>query len=282
MVEIEEIKRDDSLDYVKILRALLELPFSVGRNLLVDFLNGSYKNKSISKNQLDELHSFGTLLWEKDKIFEEIDRLVRAKMIEQVSADYNNFVKVLQITLRGRNEVVIPTLNEKKKVLEQKVSCVTDEDRKVFSEMVDFLEGYNDEQKKAIISEKNRVLTIAGAGSGKTSVLVKRIEFLVKYKNVIPEEILAVTFTRKAKEEMEKRLFDLGVKDVNVQTFNSFCEKILRKNGSEVYGRRVRVLGYPDKLLALNLSLFNLNLEMSDVIDLYFSNFSISFFVFIG
>jgi len=271
MVEIEEIERDSSLDYIKILRALMELPFSVGRNLLVDHLNGSYKNKSISKNQLDELHTFGSLYWEKERIFEEIDRLIRARMIEQVSADYNSFVKVLQITLKGRNEVVIPTLNEKQKVIKQKVSGVTEEDRFVFSEFGDFLSGFNDEQKKAVVSGADRVLTIAGAGSGKTTVLVKRIEFLVKYRNVDPVEILAVTFTRKAKEEMEKRLGELGVSGVNVCTFNSFCEGVLRKNGHEVYGRKVRVLGYADKLLSLNLALFNLNLEMDDVIDMYFS-----------
>jgi superfamily I DNA/RNA helicase len=272
MVEIEEIDRDSSLDYVKILRALLELPFSVGRNLLVDYLNGSYKNKSISKNQLDELNTFGTLMWDKETIFEEIDRLTRARMIEQVSADYNSFVKVLQITLKGRNEVVIPTLNDKEKVVvEHRVSGVTDEDRTVFGEFEGFLDGFNDEQKKSVVSGAKRVLTVAGAGSGKTTVLVKRIEFLVKYRSVDPEEILAVTFTRKAKEEMDKRLSDLGVSGVNVCTFNSFCEGILRKNGHEVYGRKVRVLGYADKLLSLNLALFNLNLEMDEVIDLYFS-----------
>ena len=59
---------DDSLDYLNILKALMELPFQVGKNLLIDFLSGDYKNKSITKNRLDELNNFGSLLWEKDKL----------------------------------------------------------------------------------------------------------------------------------------------------------------------------------------------------------------------
>jgi superfamily I DNA/RNA helicase len=273
MVDIEEIERDSSCDYTKILRALLELPFSVGKGLLADFLNGNYKNKSVSKNNLDELHNFGSLLWEKDKIYQEVEKLIRAKMIEQVSADYNNFVKVLRITLKGRNEVVIPTLYKKKEIpkVSHEETKISSEDKEVFKEFSGFLDGYNDEQKKAIVAGGKSVLTIAGAGSGKTTVLVKRIEFLVKYRSVHPSEILAITFTRKARQEMEKRLESLGVGGVNVQTFNSFCEKILRKHGKEVYGRQVRVLGYPDKILAMNLAMFNLDMEMLDVTDLYFS-----------
>lgn len=273
MVEIEEIERDASTDYTKILRALMELPFSVGKGLLADFLNGNYKNKSISKNQLDELHNFGTLMWEKDKIYTEIEKLTRAKMIELIPAEYNNFIKVLRVTLKGRNEVIIPTLYEKKEVVKicHEKTEICDSDREIFKEFGDFLNGFNDEQKKSIVAPGKSILTIAGAGSGKTTVLVKRIEFLVKYRSVTPEEILAITFTRKAREEMEKRLSELGVQGVNVQTFNSFCERILRKHGKEVYGRQVRVLGYPDKLLAMNLAMFNLNLELEDVIDMYFS-----------
>ena len=58
MVDIKELKRDESLDYLKILKALLEIPFPVGKNLLTDFLMGKYNNQSITKNNLDELHHF--------------------------------------------------------------------------------------------------------------------------------------------------------------------------------------------------------------------------------
>ena len=61
-LSIEE--QDESIVYTKILQALVELPFQVGKQLLVDFLKGSYKNKSIIKNKLDELHLFGVLDWD--------------------------------------------------------------------------------------------------------------------------------------------------------------------------------------------------------------------------
>ena len=65
---ISELERDNSLDYIKILKGIIELPFEVGRNLLCDFLIGDYKNKSIINNNLDELYNFGSLKWEKNKI----------------------------------------------------------------------------------------------------------------------------------------------------------------------------------------------------------------------
>ena len=52
---------EDNLDYIKILKALMELPFQVGKTLLADFLNGDYKNKSIIKNRLDELYNFNKI-----------------------------------------------------------------------------------------------------------------------------------------------------------------------------------------------------------------------------
>ncbi|MGK0208943.1 MAG: superfamily I DNA/RNA helicase [Patescibacteria group bacterium] len=270
---IEEIERDSSFDYTKILRGLMELPFNVGRNLLCEFLQGSYTNKSILKNNLDNYHSFGTLHWDKSEILKMIEKLINNRMIEEVAAEYNSFIKVLSITMKGRSEIAIPTLHENKPVMKiDRETNVTDGDRERFVDYSEFLEGFNDEQKKAIIADGKSVLTIAGAGSGKTTVLVKRIEYLVNYKKVLPEEILAITFTRKAREEMEKRLLSLGIRGVLVSTFNSFCENILRKSGAHVYGKRVRVLGYADKVLAMNLAMYNLDIELEDAVDVYFSN----------
>ena len=270
-MEIEELKRDDSLDYIKILKALMELPFQVGKNLLVDFLNGDYGNKSVTKNRLDELDNFGKLPWDKDKISREIDRLVSNGMIDWVISDYNRFVKVLSLTIRGRNEITKPTLPDNKidNKIEFRKTEISDDDKKRFENFNGFLESFNDEQKKAITSESSNILCVAGAGSGKTTVLTKRIEFLVKYKGMDASKILAITFTRKARREMEKRLFELGVKGVVVNTFNSFCESILRRHGNEIYGRTIRVQGYGDKILAINMALASMGLDMDDVVDDY-------------
>lgn len=263
----------ESLDYIKILKAVKELPFKVGKNLLVDFLNGDYKNKSITKNRLDELYNFDTLHWNKEKILEEIDNLVNNGLLEWVISDYSRYVKVLSITIKGQNEIVRPTLQGKKlkNKLDYHLSEVTEEDKLNFSKLEDFLKGYNPEQKKAIISGAEKILCVAGAGSGKTSVLTKRIEYLIKNKSVSPEKILAITFTRKAREEMEKRLIGLGVRGVQVNTFNSFCEKILKKYEFEIYGRKMKVQSYGDKILAMNMAFASLGMDMEDAINNYFS-----------
>lgn len=264
---------EEDLSYLHILKALMELPFQVGKNLLADFLTGDYSNKSITKNRLDELDNFDTLSWDKDKIYREVDKLVANGMIEVVTSDYNRFVKILSLTIKGRNEITRPTLPSKK--LASKVEFVkteiTDKDRARFEIMGNFLDSFNDEQKKAIISEASNLLCVAGAGSGKTTVLTKRIEFLVKYKDVDPSKILAITFTRKAREEMEKRLFELGVRGVLVHTFNSFCERILRKYGDIIYGRPIRVQSYGDKILAMNMALAGMGISMEDAINGYFT-----------
>ncbi len=269
-MEIVEHKRDDSVDYTKILKALIEIPFPVGKKLLADFLNGNYKNKSITKNCLDERPSFDTLNWHSDKISEWIDKLISEKMIEQISADYNKFVKLLRLTLRGRNEIFRPTLHKRQKMLHSKTE-ITEEDEVLFGKYEEFLEKFNLQQKKAIVSEAKNLLCIAGAGSGKTTVLTKRIEFLIKEKGISSDKILAITFTRKARNEMIARLNALGIEGVNIHTFNSFCENILRKNESRIYSRPTRVLSYQDKILALNLAISNQGLELAQVVDGYFS-----------
>ena len=263
----------EDLDYLHILKALMELPFQVGKNLLADFLNGNYKNKSVIKNRLDELDNFDSLSWDKNRIYREVDKLVANGMIEMVTSDYNHFVKVLSLTIKGRNEITRPTLPSKK--LASKVEFVkteiSEEDKVRFEAMGSFLESFNDEQKKAIISESLNLLCVAGAGSGKTTVLTKRIEFLVKYKSVNPSKILAITFTRKARQEMERRLAEFGVEGVSVHTFNSFCERILRQHGNVIYGRPIRVQSYGDKILAMNMALASMGISMEDAIAGYFT-----------
>jgi superfamily I DNA/RNA helicase len=157
------------------------------------------------------------------------------------------------------------------KRIEFKKTEITGEDKVRFAALDSFLGRFNDEQKKAIISESKNLLCVAGAGSGKTTVLTKRIEFLVNYKSVEPSKILAVTFTRKAKEEMERRLYELGVSGVSVHTFNSFCERVLRQHGDRIYGRPIRVQGYSDKILAMNMALAAMGLSMDDALDGYFT-----------
>jgi DNA helicase-2/ATP-dependent DNA helicase PcrA len=99
------------------------------------------------------------------------------------------------------------------------------------------LSKLNKEQKEAVLHNNDPLLIIAGAGTGKTTVITQRIVNLIEKKLAKPEEILAVTFTEKASFEMEERvdkLLDFGYLDLWISTFHSFCEKILRENAIDI------------------------------------------------
>jgi len=261
------------LDYLKILKSLNEIKFPVGKALLIDFLIGNMKNQSIKKNELFLLNNFSTLKKYSDsEVRGMIENLITNSMIDSSSLIGNRFAQVLGITSKGQVELMNPSLNNKKvKINDARKTEITEEERELFKELDFFLSNYNDEQKKAIISQKKNILCIAGAGSGKTTVLTKRIEFLIKYKSIKPEKVLAITFTRKARQEMETRLAQLGIQGVKVETFNSFSEKILQKYGRLIYNMPTRLMTYSDKVLAISLALNNMGLDIDNVTNKYFS-----------
>lgn len=93
------------------------------------------------------------------------------------------------------------------------------------------LDPLNDKQREAVCAIKGPVLILAGAGSGKTRCIVHRIAYLIKEKKVDPHNILAVTFTNKAANEMKERLqvqFNINTRFLWVGTFHSMCARILR------------------------------------------------------
>ena len=98
--------------------------------------------------------------------------------------------------------------------------------------MQDILKGLNDKQYEAVVNTKGPCLVIAGAGSGKTKVLTHKIAYLIGEKQVKPWNILAITFTNKAANEMKERIGNL-VGDVSADiwmgTFHSICVRILRR-----------------------------------------------------
>ena len=99
--------------------------------------------------------------------------------------------------------------------------------------MQDILNGLNNKQKEAVINTEGACLVIAGAGSGKTKVLTHKIAYLISQKNIAPWNILAITFTNKAANEMKERINNLVgdiSQDIWMGTFHSICVRILRKN----------------------------------------------------
>nr|MCR5474108.1 UvrD-helicase domain-containing protein [Lachnospiraceae bacterium] len=95
------------------------------------------------------------------------------------------------------------------------------------------LEKLNDKQKEAAIQLEGPVLILAGAGSGKTRVLTNRTAYMIDEAGISPWNILAITFTNKAAQEMRERIDRLvghGSESIWVATFHSTCVRILRRH----------------------------------------------------
>jgi len=95
----------------------------------------------------------------------------------------------------------------------------------------------NENQKKAVEYNDGDLLIIAGAGTGKTAVLTQRIINIMKEGRAKPSEIVALTFTEKAAQEMQDRVdleMEYGYEEPVISTFHSFCDKILREDGYNI------------------------------------------------
>ncbi|MBI3231775.1 MAG: UvrD-helicase domain-containing protein [Candidatus Doudnabacteria bacterium] len=103
--------------------------------------------------------------------------------------------------------------------------------------MRELLENLNKEQLEAVKHGQGPLLIVAGAGTGKTTVITRRIAYLIEQKLAKPHEILALTFTEKAAGEMSERvdlLLPLGYIDTWISTFHSFCERILKNHALDI------------------------------------------------
>ncbi len=95
----------------------------------------------------------------------------------------------------------------------------------------------NQEQRKAIEHGEGPLMIIAGAGTGKTTVVTDRIKYLISSGKALPQEILSLTFTEKASREMEERVdmaMPYGVTQMWISTFHSFCDRILRNEAINI------------------------------------------------
>ena len=97
------------------------------------------------------------------------------------------------------------------------------------------LDNLSEIQKAAVVHKNGPAMIIAGPGSGKTRVIANRVSYLISQHKVLPERILAVTFTNKAADEMRERCIALtNQPGVNISTFHSLCVSLLREYGTRI------------------------------------------------
>ncbi len=143
----------------------------------------------------------------------------------------------------------------------------------------DLLGKLNNEQIKPVTDTEGAVLVVAGAGSGKTRVLTTRIAYLVMEKGVNPYEILAITFTNKAAEEMKNRLKKIigDIGDMWVCTIHSMCVRILRRNIDRLgYDSNFTIYDETDKDKALKRIIEDLDLPADKLLKTVKNHISIA------
>src|SRR5882724_9188427 len=123
----------------------------------------------------------------------------------------------------------------------------------------------NQQQLQAVNHGKGPLLIIAGAGTGKTTVITKRIEHLILEEKVSPANILALTFTEKAAQEMQNRIDEIlpyGYTDMWIETFHAFCDRILRAEAIHIgLNPRFDMMTEAESLLFLKKHLFDFDLD---------------------
>src|SRR6476661_6113736 len=127
------------------------------------------------------------------------------------------------------------------------------------------LRGLDPEQTRAVTHGEGPLLVVAGAGTGKTQVITRRIAWLIATRRARPSEILALTFTDKAAAEMQLRVDQLvpyGYTDSTIGTFHAFGDRLIREYALELgLPGDVRVLSRAEAVIVLHEHLFALDLD---------------------
>ncbi len=127
------------------------------------------------------------------------------------------------------------------------------------------LSNLNDKQRQAVTNTEGPMLILAGAGSGKTRVLTTKIAYLIEEKNVDPSNILAITFTNKAANEMKERVYNMlniDPKAMQISTFHSFGLSIIKRHYKELgFKSNFTIIDSDDSMLVIKKILKDMNLD---------------------
>ena len=138
------------------------------------------------------------------------------------------------------------------------------------------LDYLNEMQRKAVLAGDGPLLIIAGAGSGKTSVLTTRVAYLIKEKGVSPKNIVAITFTNKAAKEMKERIIDLVGSvgyEIQISTFHSFGLRIIKENYERLgFEKNFTIIDADDSLTLIKKILKEMNIDANRCNPKYVKN----------
>lgn len=133
------------------------------------------------------------------------------------------------------------------------------------SSLIESINRLNNKQQEAVYTTDGPVLIAAGAGSGKTSVLTHRIAYLLEEKKIKPWNVLAITFTNKAANEMKERVEKLvgpEASSIWVSTFHSMCARILRREATQIgYTQNFSIIDQGEQQTLMKRVLKELNLD---------------------
>lgn len=237
-----------------VLNAIQSFPFEVGKNLLITHLQGG-QNETLTRHGFDKLPSYATMAYTTGELETLIKKMFKKGLLTRKPIK-NGKYKVITTTKKAQTYKAKKTKKYENTSLKQK--------EKILFQNLPFLKNFNKYQKRSITTNQKKVLVVAGPGTGKTTVLTKRIEFLTNYKSVKPTRILAITFTRKAKNELKKRLAKNNIHQTNIHTFHSFAEKFGDKTK--------KVMDYKEKIHATSQALDQQGLRFEDAIDKYYTH----------
>lgn len=131
--------------------------------------------------------------------------------------------------------------------------------------MEGLLDNLNKEQLEAVKAVEGPVMVFAGAGTGKTRALTARIAYMIKEKNIMPYNILAITFTKKATNEMRERVSTIigeQAKYINISTIHALCAKLLRSGIEAIgYKKDFEIIDDEDALKIINEIYKNENID---------------------
>ncbi len=211
----------------------------MGMGSVAKYLKGEITD-TIAKHDLDESPNFAALSHLDESIIRDHLKTLETHSFIITKPILHSQARVISLTGQGRlalktGKIEIKPSNSSQKssstpIIPLKESPATTKELDTINSLHFFLSHLDKEQAHATICDASKILCVAGAGSGKTTVLTKRIEFLTTYRSIPPEKILAITFTKKARDEMRHRLDKIPqTQGVHIETFNSLCEHLLRR-----------------------------------------------------